>query len=172
MCGRLRCAYSVRHVVQPSSPYVWPLNSASRYRGAHLLTLPQFDMLHYRSACCSPSSGILKVNAQVNSMDCSSVRFLIVEARNTVAVLLRGTRSRNKVFVGKPAKDQFERLCKDLWDRCGLSARIIDVSSASKQGINVRHEQVPLPSPWTWQRQDWLMQPQILQQHALVAASP
>ena len=41
-----------------------------------------------------------------------------------------------------------------------------------KQGLNVRHEQVPLPSPWTWQRQDWLMQQQILQQHALVAASP
>ena len=39
MCGRLRCAYFVTHVVQPNSPYVWPLNSASRYRGAHLLTV-------------------------------------------------------------------------------------------------------------------------------------
>ena len=62
-----------------------------------------------------------------------SVRFLIVEARNTVALLLRGTRSFDTVFVGKPAKDQFERLCKDLSDRCGSSARIVEASSASKQ---------------------------------------
>ena len=30
MCGRLRCAYFVTHVVQPNSPYVWPQNSATR----------------------------------------------------------------------------------------------------------------------------------------------
>ena len=66
-------------------------------------------------------------------MDCINVRFSIVEARNTVALLLRGTRCRYNVFVGEPVKDHFEGFCKDLSDRCCLSARIINASSASKQ---------------------------------------